>query len=176
MSSVLLLCIQSKGSGCLFTLWNSLCVIMIDHTAVEPHPAVALWRWVKKTLNENSISCKLKTRNLAHLFPPVCVICCCKHAKVTLIRLDNKPPDYILFGWLVLRRHFQQDFDVLSILQNTKLSWSSSLILNRSYSVFPDYDLSKLKDFMDQQVDSYIEKGIIAKDEGDTIKRIYSSL
>ncbi|KAM6942640.1 secretogranin-3 [Xenentodon cancila] len=39
-----------------------------------------------------------------------------------------------------------------------------------------DYDLSKLKDFMDQQLDSYIEKGIIAKDEGDTIKRIYSSL
>ncbi|XP_074522261.1 secretogranin-3 isoform X1 [Halichoeres trimaculatus] len=39
-----------------------------------------------------------------------------------------------------------------------------------------DYDLSKLKDFMDQQVDLYIEKGIIAKDEGDTIKRIYSSL
>ncbi|XP_067441023.1 secretogranin-3 [Thunnus thynnus] len=39
-----------------------------------------------------------------------------------------------------------------------------------------DYDLSKLKDFMDQQVDSYIEKGIIAKGEGDTIKRIYSSL
>ncbi|XP_061607878.1 secretogranin-3 isoform X2 [Phyllopteryx taeniolatus] len=39
-----------------------------------------------------------------------------------------------------------------------------------------DYDLSKLKDFMDQQVDSYVEKGIIAKDEGDTIKRIYSSL
>uniref|UniRef100_H3CVV7 Secretogranin-3 n=1 Tax=Tetraodon nigroviridis TaxID=99883 RepID=H3CVV7_TETNG len=39
-----------------------------------------------------------------------------------------------------------------------------------------DYDLSKLKDFMDQQVDAYIEKGIIAKEEGDTIKRIYSSL
>ncbi|XP_068435152.1 secretogranin-3 isoform X2 [Clinocottus analis] len=39
-----------------------------------------------------------------------------------------------------------------------------------------DYDLSKLKDFMDQQVDSYIQKGIMAKDEGDTIKRIYSSL
>ncbi|XP_017295563.1 secretogranin-3 isoform X2 [Kryptolebias marmoratus] len=39
-----------------------------------------------------------------------------------------------------------------------------------------DYDLSKLKDFMDQQVDSYIQKGIIAKDEGDTIKRIYGSL
>lgn len=50
---------------------------------------------------------------------------------------------------------------------------------NSSFSaflIFPDYDLSKLKDFMDQQVDSYIEKGIIAKDEGDTIKRIYSSL
>ncbi|XP_011486775.1 secretogranin-3 isoform X1 [Oryzias latipes] len=39
-----------------------------------------------------------------------------------------------------------------------------------------DYDLSKLKDFMDQQLDSYIDKGIIAKEEGDTIKRIYSSL
>ncbi|XP_077568839.1 secretogranin-3 [Stigmatopora nigra] len=39
-----------------------------------------------------------------------------------------------------------------------------------------DYDLSKLKDFMDQQVDLYIEKGIIARDEGNTIKRIYSSL
>ena len=40
----------------------------------------------------------------------------------------------------------------------------------------PDYDLSKLKDFMDQQVEDYIEKGIIAKEEGETIKRIYSSL
>lgn len=51
-------------------------------------------------------------------------------------------------------------------------------IINLTFalSVLPDYDLSKLKDFMDQQVDSYIEKGIIAKDEGDTIKRIYSSL
>ncbi|XP_030233025.1 secretogranin-3 isoform X1 [Gadus morhua] len=39
-----------------------------------------------------------------------------------------------------------------------------------------DYDLSKLKDFMDQQVDDYIDKGIIAKEEGETIKRIYSSL
>ncbi|CAL8243550.1 unnamed protein product [Lota lota] len=39
-----------------------------------------------------------------------------------------------------------------------------------------DYDLSKLKDFMDQQVEAYIEKGIIAKEEGETIKRIYSSL
>lgn len=45
-----------------------------------------------------------------------------------------------------------------------------------SLPMSPDYDLSKLKDFMDQQVDSYIEKGIIAKDEGDTIKRIYGSL
>uniref|UniRef100_A0AAQ4PNW1 Secretogranin-3 n=1 Tax=Gasterosteus aculeatus aculeatus TaxID=481459 RepID=A0AAQ4PNW1_GASAC len=39
-----------------------------------------------------------------------------------------------------------------------------------------NYDLSKLKDFMDQQVDAYIQKGIMAKDEGETIKRIYSSL
>ncbi|KAK2847705.1 hypothetical protein Q7C36_009387 [Tachysurus vachellii] len=39
-----------------------------------------------------------------------------------------------------------------------------------------DYDLSKLKDFMDQQVDTYIEKGILKKDEGDVIKRIYGSL
>ncbi|KAL1007549.1 hypothetical protein UPYG_G00088220 [Umbra pygmaea] len=39
-----------------------------------------------------------------------------------------------------------------------------------------DYDLSKLRDFMDQQVDSYIDKGIIDKGEGETIKRIYGSL
>ncbi|XP_060779049.1 secretogranin-3 [Neoarius graeffei] len=39
-----------------------------------------------------------------------------------------------------------------------------------------DYDLSKLRDFMDQQVDTYIEKGILKKDEGDIIKRIYGSL
>ncbi|XP_052371919.1 secretogranin-3 [Oncorhynchus keta] len=39
-----------------------------------------------------------------------------------------------------------------------------------------DYDLSKLRDFMDQQVDSYIDKGIIEKGEGETIKRIYGSL
>ncbi|KPP62539.1 secretogranin III copy 1-like [Scleropages formosus] len=39
-----------------------------------------------------------------------------------------------------------------------------------------DYDLSKLRDFMDQQVDSYINKGILQKDEGEVIKRIYSSL
>lgn len=29
---------------------------------------------------------------------------------------------------------------------------------------------------MDQQVDTYIEKGILKKDEGDIIKRIYGSL
>ncbi|KAG2470946.1 SCG3 protein, partial [Polypterus senegalus] len=39
-----------------------------------------------------------------------------------------------------------------------------------------DYDISKLRDFMDQQVDSYIAKGILEKDEGEVIKRIYSSL
>lgn len=41
---------------------------------------------------------------------------------------------------------------------------------------FSDYDLSKLRDFMDQQVDTYIEKGILKQDEGDVIKRIYGSL
>ncbi|XP_033905719.2 secretogranin-3-like [Acipenser ruthenus] len=39
-----------------------------------------------------------------------------------------------------------------------------------------DYDLSKLRDFMDQQVDSYIDQGILQKDEGEVIKRIYSSM
>ncbi|XP_056112678.1 secretogranin-3 [Rhinichthys klamathensis goyatoka] len=39
-----------------------------------------------------------------------------------------------------------------------------------------DYDLSKLRDFMDQQVDAYIDKGILEKEEGDVIKRIYGSL
>ncbi|XP_076851490.1 secretogranin-3 [Brachyhypopomus gauderio] len=39
-----------------------------------------------------------------------------------------------------------------------------------------DYDLSKLRDFMGQQVDAYIKKGILEKDEGDAIKRIYGSL
>ncbi|CAM4577803.1 hypothetical protein PO909_032596 [Leuciscus waleckii] len=39
-----------------------------------------------------------------------------------------------------------------------------------------DYDLSKLRDFMDQQVDTYIDKGILEKEEGDVIKRIYGSL
>ncbi|KPP64316.1 secretogranin-3-like [Scleropages formosus] len=39
-----------------------------------------------------------------------------------------------------------------------------------------DYDLSKLRDFMDQQVDTYINKGILKKDEGEVIKRIYDSM
>ncbi|XP_028812469.1 secretogranin-3 [Denticeps clupeoides] len=39
-----------------------------------------------------------------------------------------------------------------------------------------DYDLSKLRDFMDQQVDAYIDKGILEKEEGDVIKRIYGSM
>ncbi|XP_052387360.1 secretogranin-3 [Carassius gibelio] len=39
-----------------------------------------------------------------------------------------------------------------------------------------DYDLSKLRDFMDQQVDAYIDKGILEKEDGDVIKRIYGSL
>uniref|UniRef100_A0A8C8VP43 Secretogranin-3 n=1 Tax=Pelusios castaneus TaxID=367368 RepID=A0A8C8VP43_9SAUR len=39
-----------------------------------------------------------------------------------------------------------------------------------------DYDLSKLRDFIDQQADAYVEKGILDKEEADVIKRIYSSL
>ncbi|XP_072258482.1 secretogranin-3 [Pyxicephalus adspersus] len=39
-----------------------------------------------------------------------------------------------------------------------------------------DYDLSKLRDFIDQQADSYVEKGILDKEEAKVIKRIYSSL
>ncbi|XP_029431371.1 secretogranin-3 [Rhinatrema bivittatum] len=39
-----------------------------------------------------------------------------------------------------------------------------------------DYDLSKLRDFVDQQADAYVEKGILDKEEANTIKRIYSSL
>ncbi|XP_006831707.1 PREDICTED: secretogranin-3 [Chrysochloris asiatica] len=39
-----------------------------------------------------------------------------------------------------------------------------------------DYDLSKMKDFITQQADAYVEKGILGKDEADAIKRIYSSL
>ncbi|KAM9313120.1 secretogranin-3 [Gastrophryne carolinensis] len=39
-----------------------------------------------------------------------------------------------------------------------------------------DYDLSKLRDFIDQQADAYVEKGILAQEEANVIKRIYSSL
>ncbi|KAI1889670.1 hypothetical protein AGOR_G00165350 [Albula goreensis] len=39
-----------------------------------------------------------------------------------------------------------------------------------------EYDISKLRNFMDQQVDSYIDKGILQKDEGEIIKRIYGSM
>ncbi|KAM4748666.1 secretogranin-3 isoform 2-T2 [Rhinophrynus dorsalis] len=39
-----------------------------------------------------------------------------------------------------------------------------------------DYDLSKLRDFIDQQADAYVEKGILDKEEANVIKRIYSSL
>ncbi|XP_066492115.1 secretogranin-3 [Tiliqua scincoides] len=39
-----------------------------------------------------------------------------------------------------------------------------------------DYDLSKLRDFIDQQADSYVDKGILDKEEADVIKRIYGSL
>ncbi|XP_006895382.1 PREDICTED: secretogranin-3 [Elephantulus edwardii] len=39
-----------------------------------------------------------------------------------------------------------------------------------------DYDLSKMRDFITQQADAYVEKGILDKEEADAIKRIYSSL
>ncbi|XP_015673167.1 secretogranin-3 [Protobothrops mucrosquamatus] len=39
-----------------------------------------------------------------------------------------------------------------------------------------DYDLSKLRDFIDQQADAYVDKGILDKGEADVIKRIYGSL
>ncbi|XP_043933390.1 secretogranin-3 [Protopterus annectens] len=39
-----------------------------------------------------------------------------------------------------------------------------------------DYDLSKLRDFIDQEADTYVNKGILEKEEADVIKRIYSSL
>ncbi|XP_066448698.1 secretogranin-3 isoform X2 [Eleutherodactylus coqui] len=39
-----------------------------------------------------------------------------------------------------------------------------------------DYDLSKLRDFIDQQADTYVEKGILDQEEANVIKRIYSSL
>ncbi|XP_063305112.1 secretogranin-3 [Pelobates fuscus] len=39
-----------------------------------------------------------------------------------------------------------------------------------------DYDLSKLRDFINQQADVYLQKGILDKEEAEVIKRIYSSL
>ncbi|GCB62724.1 hypothetical protein scyTo_0004297 [Scyliorhinus torazame] len=39
-----------------------------------------------------------------------------------------------------------------------------------------EYDLQKLRDIIDQQVDTYVQKGILEKGEGDIIKRIYNSL
>ncbi|KAJ7311420.1 hypothetical protein JRQ81_007063 [Phrynocephalus forsythii] len=39
-----------------------------------------------------------------------------------------------------------------------------------------EYDLSKLRDFIDEQADAYVEKGILDKEEADVIKRIYGSL
>ncbi|EGV99851.1 Secretogranin-3 [Cricetulus griseus] len=39
-----------------------------------------------------------------------------------------------------------------------------------------DYDLSKMRDFINQQADAYVEKGILDKEEAKAIKRIYSSL
>ncbi|XP_067827262.1 secretogranin-3 [Heptranchias perlo] len=39
-----------------------------------------------------------------------------------------------------------------------------------------EYDLQKLRDIIDQQVDAYVQKGILEKGEGDVIKRIYNSL
>ncbi|XP_069480919.1 secretogranin-3 isoform X2 [Ambystoma mexicanum] len=38
------------------------------------------------------------------------------------------------------------------------------------------YDLSKLRNFIDQQADSYVDKGILDKEEANVIKRIYDSL
>ncbi|XP_073509138.1 secretogranin-3 [Phyllobates terribilis] len=39
-----------------------------------------------------------------------------------------------------------------------------------------DHDISKLRDFIDQQADTYVEKGILDQEEANVIKRIYSSL
>lgn len=38
------------------------------------------------------------------------------------------------------------------------------------------YELEKLRDTIDQQVDNYVQKGILEEGEGDIIKRIYDSL
>uniref|UniRef100_V9KMN8 Secretogranin-3 n=1 Tax=Callorhinchus milii TaxID=7868 RepID=V9KMN8_CALMI len=37
-------------------------------------------------------------------------------------------------------------------------------------------DIQKLRDIIDQEVDTYVQKGILEKEEGDVIKRIYNSL
>ncbi|XP_021116805.1 secretogranin-3 isoform X2 [Heterocephalus glaber] len=39
-----------------------------------------------------------------------------------------------------------------------------------------DYDLSKMRDFINQQADAYVAKGILDKEEASAIKRIYSTL
>ncbi|CAJ0958783.1 unnamed protein product [Ranitomeya imitator] len=39
-----------------------------------------------------------------------------------------------------------------------------------------DRDISKLRDLIDQQADTYVEKGILDQEEANVIKRIYSSL
>ncbi|ELV10623.1 Secretogranin-3 [Tupaia chinensis] len=39
-----------------------------------------------------------------------------------------------------------------------------------------EYDLSKMRDFINQQADAYVEKGILDEEEARAIKRIYSSL
>ncbi|KAM9636055.1 secretogranin-3 isoform 2-T2 [Trichechus inunguis] len=39
-----------------------------------------------------------------------------------------------------------------------------------------DYDLLKMRDFITQQADAYVEKGILDKEEADAIKHIYSGL
>lgn len=53
--------------------------------------------------------------------------------------------------------------------------WWQWLIVQMN-SCFSDYDLSKLRDFIDQQADAYVDKGILDKEEADVIKRIYGSL
>lgn len=44
------------------------------------------------------------------------------------------------------------------------------------HSYVSGYDLSKLRDFIDQQADAYVGKGILDQEEADVIKRIYGSL
>lgn len=63
---------------------------------------------------------------------------------------------------------------IIVVLENKNTHLITLLLL--LFIIIADYDLSKMKDFMDQQVDSYMEKGILKKDEGDVIKRIYGSM